>query len=71
MTIDCGTCSRRETETCGDCVVTFILDREPDEAVVVDVAQFAALRRLQSAGLVPELRYDRRSGPDDRLTGSA
>lgn len=58
MTIDCGTCSRYRTASCGDCVVTFIVEREPDEAVVIDVAEFSALRRLQSAGLVPDLLHD-------------
>ncbi|WP_293036955.1 ABC transporter ATP-binding protein [Moorena sp. SIO1F2] len=58
MTIDCGTCSRQKTDTCDDCVVTFIVNREPGDGVVIDVAEFSALKRLQSAGLVPELRHD-------------
>ncbi len=58
LTIDCGTCSHRQTPACDDCVVTFIVEREPDEAVVIDVAEFTALRRLQSAGLVPDLLHD-------------
>lgn len=62
MTIDCGTCSRRETASCAECVVTFIVEREPDEAVVIDVAEFTALRRLQAAGLVPDLLHDAASG---------
>ncbi len=62
MTIDCGTCSRQHTSTCEDCVVTFIVNREPEEAVVIDVAEFSALKRLQSAGLVPELRHDGGTG---------
>lgn len=63
MTIDCGTCSRHQTASCGDCVVTFIVEREPDEAVVIDVAEFSALRRLQSAGLVPDLLHDGGEAP--------
>lgn len=58
MTIDCGTCSHRQTSSCDECVVTFIVEREPNEAVVIDVAEFTALRRLQSAGLVPDLRHE-------------
>ncbi len=58
LTIDCGTCSRQGTPTCDDCVVTFIVNREPDDAVVVDAAEFAAVRRLQRAGLVPDLLHD-------------
>lgn len=61
MTIDCGTCSRQHTASCGDCVVTFIVERSPEEAVVVDVAEFSAMRRLRSAGLIPDLLHD---GPE-------
>jgi hypothetical protein len=41
--------------------VTFLCGREPDEAVVFDVAEVRALRLLSGAGLVPGLRH-RRSG---------
>ena len=57
VTIDCASCSLQETDACGDCVVTFITNREPDEAVIIDVASFAAMKRLQSAGMVPELKH--------------
>ena len=67
MSIDCGTCAHRQTPSCDDCVVTFIVEREPNEAVVIDVAEFTALRRLQSAGLVPDLLHQdgERSLPAD------
>jgi len=52
----------RETAACDDCVVTFICDREPDEAIVFDVAEARAVRMLQGAGLVPRLRHVRRTG---------
>jgi hypothetical protein len=58
ISIDCGTCVRQHTDTCDDCLVSFITKREPDEAVVIDVMEFAALRRLQSAGMVPALRHE-------------
>lgn len=57
LTIDCGRCQLRDTAACADCVVTFICSREPEEAVVVDVAEVRALRLLGGAGLVPELRH--------------
>lgn len=57
ISIDCACCIRQGTDTCADCVVTFLVNREPNEAVIIDVAEFAALRRLQVAGLVPELRH--------------
>jgi hypothetical protein len=58
--IDCDECVMRESAACADCVVTFVCDRSPDEAVVIDVAAERALRVLASAGLVPELRHVRR-----------
>lgn len=58
LTIDCGTCAHRQTPTCDDCVVTFIVERAPNKAVVIDAAEFAALRRLRSAGLVPDLLHE-------------
>ena len=60
--IDCDDCSKRHSDVCGDCVVTFICSREPDEAVVIDVAEERAIRLLGDAGLVPKLRHDRRTG---------
>ena len=55
--IDCGTCSARATAACADCVVTYLCEREPDDALVIDVAEFRALRMLNEAGLVPKLRH--------------
>ena len=53
--IDCRTCVRRHTASCDECVVTFIASRQPDEAIVVNAAEFAALRRLEAAGLIPAM----------------
>lgn len=61
-TIDCGDCAFRHSSACDDCVVSFILGREPDDAVVVDASEARALRLLGSAGLVPGLRHARRVG---------
>ncbi|MGH9181210.1 MAG: hypothetical protein ACRDY5_05795 [Acidimicrobiales bacterium] len=47
----------QHTPACADCVVTFICDREPGDAVVVDVAEARAVRMLAGAGLVPALRH--------------
>ncbi|MEI8405828.1 MAG: hypothetical protein WCG96_11200 [Actinomycetes bacterium] len=59
ITIDCGTCTGRALNACGDCVVTFIMERDPDDALIIDVAEARAVRRLGLAGLVPPLRYER------------
>jgi hypothetical protein len=56
-TIDCDDCTMAGTFACDDCVVTFILRREPGEAIVIDAEEERALRSLQGGGLVPELRH--------------
>ena len=57
LVIDCDTCSRQGTTTCEDCVVTFLREHPPDQAVVVDLDEYRALRLLGDAGLVPPLRH--------------
>jgi len=56
-TIDCDECVMAGTNACDDCVVSFILRREPGEALVIDAEEERALRSLQGGGLVPELRH--------------
>lgn len=60
LTIDCDDCAHRHTSTCDDCVVSFLVEREPDDAVVVDAEEARAVRLLERAGLVPALRHTRR-----------
>jgi hypothetical protein len=62
LTIDCAECSFEGTTACDDCVVSFLLGREPEQAVVIDVAEARAVRLLGQAGLVPALRHVRRTG---------
>ncbi len=57
LTIDCDCCALKETSACEDCVVTFLLEREPDDAVVIDADEARAMRMLERAGLVPSLRF--------------
>jgi hypothetical protein len=57
LRISCTDCSLEHTSACDDCVVTFILRREPDDAVVVDVEELRAIRALGAGGLVPRLRH--------------
>jgi hypothetical protein len=49
----------QHTNACEDCVVRFIVDRHPGEAIVIDVEEERAVRMLADAGLVPELRHRR------------
>jgi hypothetical protein len=62
LRIDCDDCVGQGTDLCTDCVVTFLCSREPDEAVVIDVAEVRALRLLEEGGLAPALRHRRRTG---------
>lgn len=57
MTISCEECSMQSTPACDGCVVTFICGREPDDAIVIDVAEERALRMLGRSGLVPPLLH--------------
>jgi hypothetical protein len=62
LTIDCDCCELQGTAACDDCVVTFLLGREPDDAVVIDADEARAMRMLERAGLVPTLRFSAGSG---------
>lgn len=62
LRIDCDECVMRATDACDDCVVTFIVGREPGDAIVVDAAEQRALRVLGERGLVPGLRHQSRAG---------
>jgi hypothetical protein len=64
MTISCDDCRMQHTSACAECVVTFICDREPGDAVVIDAVEARAVRLLGRSGLVPPLRHER------RLTGA-
>jgi hypothetical protein len=44
LTIDCDECELQGTRACDDCVVTFLCQRVPDTAVVIDVAEARAVR---------------------------
>lgn len=62
MEISCDECVMEGSSACGDCVVTFLCDREPDDAVIIDVVEARALRLLEEGGLAPALRHRRRTG---------
>ena len=62
LTIDCDCCALRHTAACDDCVVSFLLEREPDDAVVIDADEARAMRMLERAGLVPTLRFSMQAG---------
>ena len=47
----------KDSNICAECVVTFICNREPGEALVIDLEEERALRLLNKNGLVPPLRH--------------
>ena len=61
-TVSCSDCVMQNTEHCNDCLVTFICGRDSDDAVIIDVAEARAVRLLNGAGLVPELKHVHRVG---------
>lgn len=63
MEISCSDCVAQDTEACSDCVVMFICNREPGDALIIDADEERAVRALARAGLVPELRHQARSAP--------
>ncbi len=65
ITVDCDGCRGREMDACGDCVVTFILGREPDDALIIDADEARAVRLLGEGGLVPPLRFEKRAASGD------
>jgi hypothetical protein len=57
LIIDCDTCAMRASDACGDCVVSFLIDRDPAEAVVLSLDEARAVKLLANAGMVPTLRH--------------
>ena len=59
----------RATTTCNDCMVTFLCDRETDDAVVFDLVEYRAVRLLADAGLLPGLQHRVADAPGDVASG--
>jgi hypothetical protein len=57
MRIDCDECVMQDTAACDDCIVSFLVGRQPGDAVVLDLEEERALRSLERAGLVPGLLH--------------
>ena len=58
LTIECDRCVRRATSACAGCLVSFVLDRSPGDAVIIDADEARALRVLTDAGMVPRSRFE-------------
>jgi len=61
FTVDCADCAHRGTPVCDDCIVSFIVGRAPEDALVVDADEARAVRLLERAGLVPGVRHEARA----------
>jgi hypothetical protein len=57
MRIDCDECVMQHTISCEDCLVSFVVSREPGDAVVLDLDEERALRAFADQGLVPGLLH--------------
>ncbi|MFV0315977.1 MAG: hypothetical protein ACK5O2_03320 [Microthrixaceae bacterium] len=55
-TFGCDDCSRRGSEHCTDCVVSYLC-ADDNGAVVVSLDEMRLVRRLQDVGLAPPLRH--------------
>jgi len=60
FTISCSDCVMQHTDACADCLVTYVCERDPGDALVVEVDELRTMRLLSDAGLVPRLRHTRR-----------
>lgn len=67
LVISCDTCVMAATEACSDCMMNVLCDTEHSGAVVLDIAEFRAVRLLAKAGLVPTLRHHANGSDHDTV----
>lgn len=58
LTIDCDACALKDTAACRGCLVSFVLDRDPGDAVIFDADEARAVRLLSRGGLLPDSRFE-------------
>lgn len=64
MRIDCSRCDMYHSEHCEDCLVTALL-HPPDGSVEIADDLDGSIRTLQSAGLIPVLKFRPRRQSED------
>ena len=69
MLIDCNDCVMQNSDACGDCIVTVLLNnpvdgQQSDCQMELDDAEAMALGNLAAAGLVAEMRLLKKTGSD-------
>jgi hypothetical protein len=62
LIISCDDCVMAGSDACDDCVVTFLCDREPGDAVIIDAEEARAVRLLSGVGLTGSFRHKRLTG---------
>ena len=64
LVMSCDECALDRTTACADCVVSFVLDHEPGDAIIIDTAEEPGGRLLAGGGLIPRSS----THPPGRLT---
>lgn len=57
LVISCDTCVMRDTEACGDCMMSVLCEPVDSGAVILSLDELREIRLLAQAGLVPTLRH--------------
>ena len=57
LMISCDTCVMRNTDACGDCMMSVLCDQPIEGAIVLNLQELRDIRVLAQAGLVPTLRH--------------
>lgn len=63
LLIDCDLCEYSGSETCNDCLITYLC-RPDRNSVVIELSDIRALRTLGRSGLVPRLRLQKSVASD-------
>ena len=57
LMISCDTCVMKDTDACGDCMMSVLCDMPESGAVILNLEELREIRLLAQAGLVPTLRH--------------
>ncbi|MDP6900947.1 MAG: hypothetical protein QGF99_03055 [Acidimicrobiales bacterium] len=63
LLIDCDLCEYSGSETCNDCLITYLC-RPDRNSVVIELSDIRALRTLGRSGLVPRLKLQKSVASD-------
>jgi hypothetical protein len=57
LMISCDTCVMKDTDACGDCMMSVLCEAPTEGAVILNLQELRDIRLLAQAGLVPTLRH--------------